>query len=304
VSAEDEFGVLITAMVTPFADDGELDLEGAQRLARWLTAPGRNDGLIVNGTTGEAATTTDGEKADLLRAVLDAVDGSVRVIAGVGTSDTRHSIELARQAEAAGAHALLLVTPYYCRPSQDGILRHFRAVADSTPLPVMLYDIPQRTGVAVEPATLVRAAEHDRIRAVKDSKGDLESTTWVMNRAPLAYYSAIDALNLPMLSIGAVGFTSVVGHVAAEQLLDMIFAYREGRVGEAERIHRRLLPISQGLFRAPAAALVKAALQEFGLPAGPVRSPLADATPEERAALRADLLAGGVDLALVAQAAA
>lgn len=302
MGADDEFGVLITAMVTPFDGDGELDLDGAQRLARWLTAPGRNDALIVNGTTGEAPTTTDREKSDLLRAVLDAVDGSTRVIAGVGTYDTRHSVELARQAEAAGAHALLLVTPYYSRPSQDGILRHFLAVADSTSLPVMLYDNPQRTGLAIEQATLVRAAEHDRIRAVKDSKGDLESTTWVMNHAPLAYYCAIDALNLPMLSIGAVGLASVLGHVASEPLLEMIYAFRDGRAGQATRIHRRLLPITQGLFRAPAVAQVKAALAEFGLPVGPVRSPLVDATPAQRMALREDLIASGIDLAPLAKA--
>lgn len=294
MSAENEFGQVITAMVTPFTPDGELYLDGARALARWLTDETRNDGLVVNGTTGESATTSDDEKTQLVRAAVETVNPGVRVIAGVGSADTWHSVELAQRAEAAGAHGLLVVAPYYSRPSQEGILRHFQMIAGSTSLPVMLYDIPKRTGIAIEPATLLRAAEHDRIRAVKDAKGDLESSSWVMQRSGLAYYSADDSLNLPWLSIGASGFVSVVGHVAAEQLRALLHAYRGGEVAEALRLHRRLLPIYQGMFRGPATVLAKAALGIRGFPAGPVRPPLVDASAAEREVLQADLEAAGM----------
>ncbi len=294
MSAENEFGQVITAMVTPFTPDGELDLEGAQTLARWLTEPTRNDGLVVNGTTGESATTSDDEKTELVRAIAAAVGPGVRVIAGVGSADTWHTVHLAQRAEAAGAHALLVVSPYYSRPSQDGVLGHFLAVADSTSLPVMLYDIPKRTGVAIEPATLLRAAEHDRIRAVKDAKGDLESASWVMHQSGLVYYSGDDALNLPWLSVGASGFVSVVGHVAAEQLRALLQAYRAGEVAAALRLHQRLLPVYTGMFRAPGTVLAKAALGMRGLPAGPVRPPLIDASAAEREVLQADLEAAAL----------
>jgi len=294
MSAEYEFGQIITAMITPFTPDGELYLKGARALARWLTEATRSDGLVVNGTTGESATTSDDEKTDLLRAVVDAVEPGVRVIAGVGSSDTRHSIELARRAEAAGAHGLLVVAPYYLRPSQEGLLRHFRAVADATPLPVMLYDAPKRTGVAIEPATLVQAAEHARIRAVQDAKGDLESSSWVMHRSALQYFSGDDVLNLPLLSIGAVGLVSVAAHIAGEKVRLMLQAYRSGDVGRARDVHNRLMPIYQGLFRAPAAVLTKAALDIRGFPAGPVRSPLVNASRAERERLHADMEAAGV----------
>lgn len=294
MSAIPEFGEVVTAMVTPFTPDGDLYADGAQALARWLTESSRCDGLVVNGTTGESATTSDSEKTDIVRAVVEAVDAGVRVIAGVGTADTSHSIALARQAEAAGAHGILVVTPYYSRPSQEGLLQHFRDVADSTSLPVMLYDIPRRTGTAIETDTLVRAAEHERIRAVKDAKGDLEASSWVMRRSPLRFYSGDDALNLPMLSIGATGFVSVAGHVAAHRIREMLDAYRGGNVAHAQQLHQRLLPIYRGLFRAPAAALTKAALTIQGFPAGPVRRPLVNATRDEREILRADMEAAGV----------
>jgi 4-hydroxy-tetrahydrodipicolinate synthase len=294
VSSEAEFGQVITAMVTPFTSDGELDLVTAQQLARWLTEDGRNDGLVVNGTTGESATTSDAEKTELVASVVEAVGDRARIIAGVGSADTRHSIALARKAEAAGAHALLVVAPYYSRPSQQGILAHFQAIADSTALPVMLYDIPKRTGVAIDGATLVQAGEHERIRAVKDAKGDIEATSWVMCRSPLLYYSGDDILNLSLLAVGAVGFVSVAGHVVSEQLREMLVAYRGGAVEAAMLIHRRLVPVYQGLFRAPAAALVKASLEALGLDVGPVRAPLMNATGGERAVLAADLRAAGI----------
>ena len=203
------FGRLLTAMVTPFTPGGELDLDGAQRLATHLVDVERNDGLVISGTTGESPTTTDEEKDRLLRAVVEAVGDRAAVVAGVGTNDTAHTVHLAQSAEKAGAAGVLLVTPYYNRPPQAGLLAHFRAVADATGLPAMLYDIPARTGTPIETETLVRLADHPRIVAVKDAKGDLEASAWVLARTDLAYYSGDDKLTLPLLSIGGVGVVGV-----------------------------------------------------------------------------------------------
>jgi 4-hydroxy-tetrahydrodipicolinate synthase len=289
------FGRVLTAMVTPFTPDGALDLDGAQRLAAHLV-DGGNDGLVLNGTTGESPTTTDGEKERLLRAVLEAVGDRARVLAGVGTNDTAHTIELAQAAEKAGAHGLLVVTPYYNKPPQTGLLRHFTAAAEATALPTMLYDIPGRTGVPIETETLVRLADHDRIVAVKDAKGDLGAASWVMARTDLAYYSGEDMLNLPLLSVGGVGVVSVVGHVVPGALRELVDAYVAGAVAHAVEIHQRLLPVYTGTFRTQGVILTKAALGLLGLPGGPVRPPLVDATDEQVATLRADLRDGGVDL--------
>ena len=291
-AARSAFGSVITAIVTPFDNRGDLDENGIPALTQWLTQPGWNDGLVVNGTTGESLTTSDLEKTAMVRQVKESVgDRDVKVIAGVGAGDTRHSVTMATAAAAQGADALLVVAPYYSRPSQQGILEHFLAIADSTPLPVMLYDIPKRTGIAIEPETFAAAAEHPRILAVKDAKGDLESTSWVMRHTDLAYYSGDDALNLPLLSIGAVGFVSVVGHEVANRLRDLLDCYAQGRVTEAADIHRELLPVYRGMFRAPAAASVKAALGFRGLPGGPVRLPLVGLSDEERTLLSSDLAA-------------
>ena len=289
------FGSIITAMVTPFDNLGELDKAGASTLAKWLAQPGWNDGIVVNGTTGESVATSDGEKVSMVQAVTQAVqDTGTKVIAGVGAGDTRHSVAMAIAAASQGADGLLVVAPYYSRPSQRGILEHFMAIADSTPLPVMLYDIPKRTGVAIEPDTFVAAAQHPRILAVKDAKGDLESSAWVMERTNLAYYSGDDALNLPLLSVGAVGFVSVVGHVVGNRLRDLLECYTQGRVAEALEIHRELLPVYRGMFRAPAAASVKAALACQGLPGGPVRLPMVGLTDEETQILMLDLASARV----------
>jgi 4-hydroxy-tetrahydrodipicolinate synthase len=287
------FGRLLTAMVTPFAADGSLDLEGAQRLAAHLVSAG-NDGLVVNGTTGEAPTTSDAEKDALLRAVLEAVGDRATVVAGVGTNDTRHSCALAQSAERAGAHGLLAVTPYYNKPPQEGLLAHFRAVADATALPVMLYDIPGRSGVPIEPDTMVALAEHRRIVATKDAKGDLAAASSVLARCDLAWYSGEDLLNLPLLAIGAGGFVSVVGHLVAARLAELIRCYLEGDVAQAARLHAGLLPVYTGVFRTQGVITTKAALADLGLPAGPVRLPLVEATEAQRATLRADLAAGAV----------
>ncbi|MDQ0810806.1 4-hydroxy-tetrahydrodipicolinate synthase [Streptomyces sp. B3I7] len=289
------FGRVLTAMVTPFTADGALDLDGTQRLAAHLVDAG-NDGLVVNGTTGESPTTSDAEKRDLVRAVVEAVGDRAHVVAGVGTNDTHHSIELARAAEQAGAHGLLTVTPYYNKPPQEGLYRHFAAIADATGLPVMLYDIPGRSGVPISTETIVRLAEHPRIVANKDAKGDLGRAGWAIARSGLAWYSGDDMLNLPLLAVGAVGFVSVVGHVVTPELRTLIEAYTAGDVQKALEIHQRLLPVFTGMFRTQGVMTTKAALALQGLPAGPLRAPMVELTPEETAQLKSDLAAGGVQL--------
>ncbi|WDZ87535.1 4-hydroxy-tetrahydrodipicolinate synthase [Micromonospora cathayae] len=290
------FGRLITAMVTPFTADGSLDLDGAAQLATHLVDAEGNDALVVNGTTGESPTTTDAEKERLIRAVVEAVGDRAQVIAGVGTNDTRHTIELAAGAEKAGASGLLVVTPYYNKPPQAGLLRHFTAVADATGLPVMLYDIPHRSGVAIATDTLVRLAEHGRIVAVKDAKGDLAATSEVTSRCDLAFYSGEDSLTLPALAIGAVGVVGTSTHFTGALTKQMIERYDAGDPAGALALHRRLLPLYTGIFRTQGTILVKAGLTAKGLPAGPVRPPLVDATPEEITQLRADCAAAGLDL--------
>ncbi|MFI6819485.1 4-hydroxy-tetrahydrodipicolinate synthase [Micromonospora sp. NPDC050187] len=290
------FGRLLTAMVTPFTADGSLDLDGAARLATHLVDAEGNDALVVNGTTGESPTTTDAEKERLIRAVVEAVGDRAQVVAGVGTNDTRHTIELAAAAEKAGANGLLVVTPYYSKPPQAGLLRHFTAVADATGLPVMLYDIPHRAGVAIATDTLVRLAEHGRIVAVKDAKGDLTATSWVTSRCDLAVYSGEDSLTLPALAIGGVGLVGTSTHFTGALAKQMIERYDAGDTAAALALHRRLLPLFTGIFRTQGTILVKAGLGVLGLPAGPVRSPLVDATADEIAQLRADCTAAGLDL--------
>ncbi|MWA14018.1 4-hydroxy-tetrahydrodipicolinate synthase [Streptomyces sp. BA2] len=289
------FGRVLTAMVTPFTADGALDLDGAQRLAAHLVDAG-NDGLVINGTTGESPTTSNAEKAELVRAVVEAVGDRAHVVAGVGTNDTRHSIELARDAERVGADGLLTVTPYYNKPPQEGLLRHFTAIADSTELPVMLYDIPGRSGVPINTETIVRLAEHPRIVANKDAKGDLGRASWAIARSGLAWYSGDDMLNLPLLSVGACGFVSVVSHVVTPELRAMIDAYTTGDVQKATEIHQKLLPVFTGMFRTQGVITTKAALTLQGRPAGPLRLPLVELSPDETAQLKIDLAAGGVQI--------
>ena len=294
-SHDQPFGRVLTAMVTPFTRDGSLDLDGAARLATHLVDLG-NDGLVISGTTGESPTTTDREKVDLLHAVVEAVGDRAHVIAGVGTNDTAHTIESAREAEKAGASALLVVSPYYSKPPQAGLHAHFTAVADATGLPVMLYDIPARTGVPIATETLVGLADHERIVAVKDAKDDLAETSWVLARTDLAFYSGTDMLNLPLLSIGGVGFVSVVAHVVTPQLVELVDAFDAGDMLRAREMHHQLLPVYEGMFRTQGVILAKAALNALGLPAGPVRPPLVDATDAQLEQLRRDLAEAGIDL--------
>lgn len=289
------FGRVLTAMVTPFDEDGRVDLDAATGLAEHLVAHG-HDGVVVNGTTGESPTTTDAEKAELVRAVVQAVGARATVVAGVGTNDTAHTCELAQQAAQAGAAGLLVVTPYYSKPPQDGLLAHFTTVADSTDLSCMLYDIPGRAGVPIETETLVRLAEHPRIAAVKDAKADLYASAWVMARTDLTYYSGDDALNLAHLANGAVGMVSVVGHVAGELHAAMVQAVDRGDLGTARGISRRLLPAVRGIMtRGQGAVMAKAAVQLAGvLPGRAVRLPLLPATDDAVDVLRADLVEAGL----------
>jgi 4-hydroxy-tetrahydrodipicolinate synthase len=290
------FGRLLTAMMTPFAADGALDVDGAQRLAAYLVDEQRNDALVISGTGGESPTTTDAEKETLLRAVGEAVGDRAKIVAGVGTNNTAHTIELARAAEKAGAHALLVVTPYYNKPPQAGLAKHFTTVADATGLPVMLYDIPHRTGIPIATETLLRVAEHPNIVAVKDAKGDLAATSEVLSRTDLAFYSGEDAATLPWLSIGAVGVVGTSTHFTGPITKDMILAYERGDVARGLELHRKALPLFTGIFRAPGTILVKAGLRALGLPGGPVRLPLVDATPEQLDQLRTDAAACGIVL--------
>jgi 4-hydroxy-tetrahydrodipicolinate synthase len=296
-SARAPFGRVLTAMVTPMTADGELDVDATQRLAEHLVDRG-NDGLVISGTTGESPTTSDEEKERLLRAVVEAVGERAHVLAGVGTYDTAHSIELARQAEKVGVTGLLVVTPFYSKPPQAGLVEHFRRVADATGLPVMLYDIPGRSGVAIATETMLRVAEHDRIAAVKDAKGDLHETAKVLAATDLAYYSGEDALNLPLLALGAVGVVSVVGHVCTAEYAAMIRAVDSGDLDEARRINAAVLPAVRGIMtRTQGAIMAKAALELLGvIPSRATRLPLVDATDEQMQLLRADLAEAGVPL--------
>jgi 4-hydroxy-tetrahydrodipicolinate synthase len=294
--ARASFGRVLTAMVTPFTIDGDLDLDGAQRLATHLVDRG-NDGLVVSGTTGESPTTSDSEKERLVRAVTEAVGDRARVVAGVGTNDTHHTIELARSAEKAGAHALLVVTPYYNKPPQAALVRHFRLAADATGLPVILYDIPGRTGTPIEFESLAALAEHDRVVAVKDAKGDLFEGSRVMAEIGLAYYSGDDALNLAWLAHGAVGVVSVVGHVAATEYAAMVAAVECGDLVAALRIHRQLIPVVRAIMsRASQGAITaKAMVHDAGLiGARTMRPPLWEATADELHALRQVVAAAGL----------
>jgi 4-hydroxy-tetrahydrodipicolinate synthase len=290
------FGSMMTAMITPMRSDGTVDYDGAARLADYLVTDMRNDGLVINGTTGEAPTTTDAEQEQLLRVVLEAVGGRAQVVAGVGTNDTAHTLERARCAERAGVHGLLVVTPYYNKPPQLALEAHFTAVADATGLPVLIYDIPGRTGTAVASETLIRLAEHPRIVGVKDAKDAPGATSHVLARTDLVYYCGTDMLNLPWLSLGAVGVISVVGHVVGDRVREMIDTFGAGDVARARQIHYELIPVYDGIFRNQGAVMTKAALDLLGQPGGAVRAPLLAATEAERHQLTLDLTAGGVKL--------
>ncbi|MGI8615079.1 MAG: 4-hydroxy-tetrahydrodipicolinate synthase [Nocardioidaceae bacterium] len=291
-SSSAPFGRVLTAMVTPFTADGVLDVEAAARVARHLVEAG-NDGLVISGTTGESPTTSDDEQGRLLRAVTEAVGDRATVVAGVGSFDTAHSVHLARQAARCGAAGLLAVTPYYSKPPQSGIVAHMRTIADATELPVMLYDIPGRTGVKLAHETLVELAGHQRVVAVKEASGDLYAGSWVMAETDLAFYSGDDAANLAWLAHGAVGVVSVVAHVAGAEYARMVAAVARGDLAEARAIHTALLPAVRGIMtRHQGASTAKAALQLCDvLDNRAMRSPLVALDEAALSMLRADLVA-------------
>jgi 4-hydroxy-tetrahydrodipicolinate synthase len=284
------FGRVLTAMVTPFTDDGILDLEQAQRLAEYLIDDG-HDGLVILGTTGEAPTVSEAEAARLHTAIVEAIGDRATVVAGVGTHNTNFTIELAQQAQKCGADGLLVVTPYYSKPPQEGLVRHFKAVADSTDLPVMLYDIPSRAGTRISDETFDRVAEHDRIVAVKDAVGDLVGGSRVMQRTGLVYYSGDDAL-----THGAAGLVSVVGHIAGPEHRAMVEAVGKGDLVTAQAIYRRLLPAVDAVMgKGIGAIMAKAALQLRGLlPNRTMRLPLIEASEAQVEELRRELVAAGL----------
>ncbi|BBX17315.1 4-hydroxy-tetrahydrodipicolinate synthase [Mycolicibacterium duvalii] len=286
-------GTLLTAMVTPFKPDGTLDLETAARLATRLVEAGC-DGLVLSGTTGESPTTTDDEKIALLRTVVDTVGDRARIVAGCGTYDTAHSVHLAKRCAEAGAHGLLVVTPYYSRPPQSGLLAHFTAVADATDLPVMLYDIPPRSIVPINWDTMRELAHHPNIVAIKDAKADLPGAAQIMAETGLAYYSGDDALNLPWLAMGAVGFVSVWGHVAASQLRELLTAFNSGDIATARKIAVTLTPLNAAQHRLGGVTLSKAGLRLQGFDAGEPRLPQMPADGQQLRELAADLRAAAV----------
>ncbi|MGF0172440.1 4-hydroxy-tetrahydrodipicolinate synthase [Streptomyces sp. Marseille-Q5077] len=275
------FGRALCAMITPFTEAGSLDLDGAQRLADRLVTEGC-DGLVLSGTTGESPTTSDAEKSDLITAVREAVGDRATVVAGVGTYDTRHTVELALAAEKAGADGLLVVAPYYSKPPQDAVEAHFREIADAAGLPLALYDIPGRTGIRIEPETLIRLAEHPRIVAVKDCSFDFLGTQKVLARTELAYYAGCDEHNLALYAVGGTGYISTVANVVPSQLRAVLDAFEAGDTPVSARLQQRATPLIELMMAAglPGAVTAKALLNELGLPAGPLRAPLRPAGRE------------------------
>ena len=296
MSIKPPFGRLITAMVTPFDKDGAIDWDGVAKLAQHLVDTG-HDGIAVNGTTGEAPTTKSSEKLEIIKVVKSVVGEKITVLSGAGDNETSYTVEQAKRSQDAGADGLLVVTPYYNKPPQAGIEAHFRAVAAATDLPIMMYDIPGRTGVEIESDTIVKLFETvENIVALKDAKGNIAATSWVIKRCAVPVYSGDDILNLPFLSVGAVGFVSVCGHTVGNQLKAMLDAWFAGNSARALEIHQELLPVFTGTFRTQGAILTKAAMSLMGLPGGTTRLPLVDATDAQIAQLRIDLTAGGVKL--------
>jgi 4-hydroxy-tetrahydrodipicolinate synthase len=289
------FGRLLTAMATAFKADGTVDLDGTARIARHLVDHG-HDGVVVSGTTGESPTTTVAEDGEILAAVKDAVGDRASVVAGVGTNSTAHSVELAQQAAKVGADGLLLVTPYYNKPGQAGVLHHFRAVVESTDVPVMLYDVPGRTGTTIALDTYAQVASYDTVVAVKDAVGDFARGVRLQELG-YAVYSGDDVANLGWLAHGAAGFVSVVGHVAGDRMREMLTAWDAGDTARALDLFRRTLPAIDAVMGVPnyGATTAKAGLQLLGvLDNRRVRGPLVELDDTEVAALRAGLETAGL----------
>lgn len=274
------FGRLLTAMITPFGPDGKVNLTEAARLAQHLVDNQGHDGLVINGTTGESPTTSDEEKRELLGTVIEAVGDRASVVAGVGTFDTHHTIELSRQAAEAGADGLLVVTPYYSRPPIDALEEHFLAVADASELPIMLYDIPHRAGIPIPETSLIRLADHPRIAAVKDAKGDICSSSVVIANSTLTYYAGDDAYLLPLLAVGGAGVVGTSTHFSGLQVRALLDAFVAGNFEQARQLNAQLLPVFRGVFATQGTMMVKAALNRCGFDVGMCRPPMGKVAPE------------------------
>jgi len=276
------FGKVLTAMVTPFDLSGEVDVEQTKKLVHYLIKNG-TDGLVVAGTTGESPNLTKQEKLDLFKLVVEEVDGRIPVIAGTGSNNTKASIELTKEVEALGVNGVMLVTPYYNKPSQEGLYQHFKAIASETSLPVMLYNIPGRSSVNLAPETIIRLSEVDNIVSVKEASGNLDAMAKIIQETDenFSLYSGDDGLTLPVLSIGGNGVVSVASHVIGNEMQEMVSSFSNGDYQRAAQIHRELLPIMRALFMAPSPAPVKAALSLFGMNVGSVRLPLVPLNQEQ-----------------------
>ncbi|WP_423801708.1 4-hydroxy-tetrahydrodipicolinate synthase [Neobacillus sp. SAB-20_R2A] len=280
------FGRVSTAMVTPFDHKGHIDFGKTTKLINYLIDNG-TDSLVVAGTTGESPTLSKEEKLALFSHVVKAVNKRIPVIAGTGSNNTYASIEMTKKAEQVGVDAIMLVAPYYNKPNQEGLYQHFKAIAESTTLPVMVYNIPSRSVVTIHPDTIIRLSKIPNIVAVKEASGDLNAMTHIIANTDddFALYSGDDAVTLPVLSIGGAGVVSVASHVIGNELQEMVKAFFDGENQRAAKLHQRLLPMMQGLFAAPSPAPVKTALQIKGLDVGSVRLPLVGLTEQERANL-------------------
>jgi len=294
-----ELGRLLTAMVTPFDDEGRVNYDQARRLALALLDSG-SDGLVVAGTTGEAPTLTNDEKVRLFKAVKEAVDGRGSVIAGTGTYNTAESVELSRDAERAGVDAVLLTTPYYNKPTQEGIFRHFETIDRAVHIPVILYNIPGRTGVNVTAETMLRLAHVPNVIGVKEASGDLKQIARIIEDAPdyFRVWSGDDEMTLPILSVGGYGIIAVASHLAGTQIREMIDAHFAGDPEKASRLHRRLLPLFSAIMSEGNPTGVKYALNQLGFPVGPFRLPLCDPDPEPAERIMAEVRRHHIDLAV------
>ncbi len=270
-----DFGRVITAMVTPFHEDGSVNYEGAAELARHLVANG-SDGLVVAGSTGEAATMTAEEKLKLFEVVLEAVGDRASVIAGTGSNDTMASVKFTQAAEKVGVHGALVVGPYYNKPTQEGFYQHFKTIAEATSLPIMLYNVPGRTASNIAPETVARLAEIPNIVAIKEASGNIEQATEIIRVTPADFkvYSGDDAMTLPLLAVGGEGIVSVAGHVVGNQIQAMIQAFLAGDIKKAQEINLSILPVFKAMFIVTNPIPVKTSVGLLGLPAGPLRLPL------------------------------
>ncbi|WNS75366.1 4-hydroxy-tetrahydrodipicolinate synthase [Bacillus sp. DTU_2020_1000418_1_SI_GHA_SEK_038] len=281
------FGQVLTAMVTPFDHNGEVDFEATKNLVNYLIENG-SDGLVVAGTTGESPTLTEEEKVALFKFVVEAANGRVPIIAGTGSNNTRASISLTRKAEEAGVDGIMLVAPYYNKPSQEGMYQHFKAIAEATSLPIMLYNIPGRSVVNMSVETIVRLSEIQNIVAIKEASGDLDTMAQIISETPADFtlYSGDDGLTLPVLAIGGAGIVSVAAHIIGNEMQDMINSFKNGELQKAAAAHRELLPVMNALFNAPNPTPVKAALNLQGIQVGGVRLPLVPLNNTEMTALQ------------------